>query len=409
MDEAITAHSHDSRLCGTVASIAGAAGTGAVDAPASVLRRGTPIIEWHRRATLDTADLAEWAALAERSAPPNVFAQPWLVLAGLAHCDPDGLASIAFVRSAAGRLIAVIPLVAAPRIGRMPLPVVSNWTHSNSFLNPCLIEAGADQACWAALIPALSAQFPAARALLLTDLAAADAPYAGLCTAARTIGLPVEIEACFDRAMLQTASSPEDYWDAAVRPKKRKELRRQWARLAELGDLETAKLAHDADVGPWIEEFLTLESTGWKGANGSALASHASTAAFFRSALRAAHSRGQLAITAMRLDGQAIAMLVQFISGDAGFSFKTAFDERYARFSPGVLLQRESLSLLHERTLAWIDSCAAADHPMIDSLWRERRRIVSVSMPLPGRSNHLLFSLAQAAKHGWHRLKGIAR
>ncbi|MBK8375584.1 MAG: hypothetical protein IPL18_12200 [Sphingomonadales bacterium] len=51
------------------------------------------------------------------------------------------------------------------------------------------------------------------------------------------------------------------------------------------------------------------------------------------------------------------------------FSFKTAFDEDHARFSPGVLLQIENLKLLEKAGLDWCDSCAAQDHPMIDSLW----------------------------------------
>ena len=131
-----------------------------------------------------------------------------------------------------------------------------------------------------------------------------------------------------------------------------------------------------------------------------------------RDALSGAYARGQLDISALRIDGRAIAMLVQLIGigaggQRAGFSFKTAFDEAYARFSPGVLLQRENLSLVGERNLAWVDSCAAQDHPMIDSLWRERRTIVSLSMPLPGATNRMLFSAAQRAKSLWHSVKHL--
>jgi hypothetical protein len=84
-------------------------------------------------------------------------------------------------------------------------------------------------------------------------------------------------------------------------------------------------------------------------------------------------------------------MLATLLSGDGALSFKTAFDEAYARFSPGVLLQLENLALLDDPALAWCDSCAAADHPMIDSLWRERRPIGRFSVAIGGRGRRAVF------------------
>jgi hypothetical protein len=150
---------------------------------------------------------------------------------------------------------------------------------------------------------------------------------------------------------------------------------------------------------------MALERAGWKGRAGSALASAEGTSALFSSVIRSAHARNSIEFSALRLDGNALAMLVTLIDGRAGFSYKTAFDEDYARYSPGVLLQRESLKLLADRSLDWIDSCAAPDHPMIDSLWRERRGIVSLSLPLPGATNRAIFAMAQCAKSAWHAMK----
>lgn len=75
---------------------------------------------------------------------------------------------------------------------------------------------------------------------------------------------------------------------------------------------------------------------------------------------------------ALDLDERPLALLINFFA-PPGFSFKTAFDEDYARFSPGVLLQQANLDLLDDPAIAWVDSCAAPGHPMIDSVWRERR------------------------------------
>ena len=73
------------------------------------------------------------------------------------------------------------------------------------------------------------------------------------------------------------------------------------------------------------------------------------------------------------------------------FSFKTAYDERYARYSPGVLLQRENLDLLAREDIAWCDSCAAADHPMIERIWREKRAMVRVNVAIGGRLRRAAF------------------
>src|SRR3546814_5811349 len=71
--------------------------------------------------------------------------------------------------------------------------------------------------------------------------------------------------------------------------------------------------------------------------------------------------------------------------GRGGFSFKIAFDETMSRFSPGVLIEIDNLRrVLNRDDLDWMDSCAAADHPMIDSLWGERRQIVQYRVALRG-------------------------
>ena len=84
------------------------------------------------------------------------------------------------------------------------------------------------------------------------------------------------------------------------------------------------------------------------------------------------------------LDGAPIAMLANLLTPPGAYSFKTTYDERLAKFSPGVLLQRENLDLLAREEIAWADSCAAADHPMIERIWREKRALVRVSIAVGG-------------------------
>ena len=108
---------------------------------------------------------------------------------------------------------------------------------------------------------------------------------------------------------------------------------------------------------------------------------------------------------ALVLNDRPLAMLVNFLAVPGAFSFKTAFDEDYARFSPGVLLQQANLDLLDDSRIAWVDSCAAPGHPMIDSVWRERRHLVWVNAPLGGSGDRLRFRALATAERLWRRWK----
>src|SRR3546814_1665041 len=89
-------------------------------------------------------------------------------------------------------------------------------------------------------------------------------------------------------------------------------------------------------------------------------------ASFFRESVTAAFAAERLAFLRIDFEGKPIAMLVNFLMGRGGFSFKIAFDETMSRFSPGVLIEIDNLRrVLNRDDLDWMDSCAAADHPKI--------------------------------------------
>ena len=166
--------------------------------------------------------------------------------------------------------------------------------------------------------------------------------------------------------------------------KKRKELRRQARRLGEEGTLHFSRETDERSIAQWSGQFLALEKKGWKGDEGSALASAPETERFFREAMENAAGLGRLERLTLTLDGAPIAMLANLVASPGVFSFKTAYDEAYARFSPGVLLQRENLDLLERSDIEWCDSCAPEGHPMIERIWREKRTILRVSIGLGG-------------------------
>ena len=81
-------------------------------------------------------------------------------------------------------------------------------------------------------------------------------------------------------------------------------------------------------------------------------------------------------LLSLRLNGRPISMKHNLLTKSGGFAFKIAFDEKFSKYSPGLLLELESIRRVCEDSrIPWMDSCAAARHPMANRIWRERRMI----------------------------------
>jgi hypothetical protein len=340
----------------------------------------------------DAAFVRQWDRLAADCAEPNAFCESWFLAPALRQFDTENRVQI-FTLWDGDDLCGLMPVSLKPRYGRWWMPHVQNWMHHNAFLGAPLVRSGYEQEFWRNFLRTLDAQPGSALFVHLCDLPIDGPLGAALCSVARQHHRRIDCVARKSRAFLQSTLGPDAYFERAVRPKKRKELRRQKGRLSDEGVLTFIRCDSDAGLEPWIEEFLTLERRGWKGAYGSALDCADATRNLFIEVLKGAAFAGKLERLELRLDGKPLAMLVNFMTPPGSFSFKTAFDEDYARFSPGVLLQIENLALLERTDIAWCDSCAAEGHPMIDSIWTERRRVGRYSVAIGGRGRRAIFGM----------------
>ena len=346
------------------------------------------VLPWRAWDSLEAR--AAWDALAARAGTPNPFFEAWYLLPGLTRFDPEARIRLAAF-TWAGELAGLVPVQRARRYGRHPLPHLAVWLHANAFLGAPLVAEGAEEAFWEALLDWADRNAGTALFLHASMLPLETALTEALMVVGARQGRKVALVHREERALLASPLAPAAYLEAALPGKKRKELRRQHARLAEQGALAFTRRNDAGGIGPWIEQFLALEARGWKGSAGSALACAGETAGLFRESMAAAAERGCLERLNLELDGQPIAMLASLITPPGAFSYKTAFDERFARFSPGVLLQLENLALLEHAGVRWVDSCAAPDHPMIDSLWRERRALGRFSIAIGGAARRAVF------------------
>lgn len=335
-------------------------------------------------------EVVRWDTLARWSAEPNPFHESWYLLPSLRLFDPAGQVSLLCLE-AGGQLVGLLPLKREHGYYGRPLPHWSNWRHANMFLGVPLVAPGFEAAFWRELLTWIDGQAGGALFLHLTQMPAHGPIHEALAQVLAGENRPAATVMREERAMLHTQLGAEDYLEHSLSGKKRKELRRQQRRLEEEGELEVERTTAHSGLDAWTEEFLALERAGWKGDAGSALGCDPATEALFAIALEGASRQGRLERLTLRLGGRPLAMLATFLCPPGAFSFKTAFDERFSRFSPGVLLQRENLALLARPEIEWADSCAAADHPMIDHFWRERRDIARYNIGIGGAARRMLF------------------
>jgi hypothetical protein len=169
-----------------------------------------------------------------------------------------------------------------------------------------------------------------------------------------------------------------------------------------------------------LESFLALEGRGWKGRRRTAMITDRFRAAFAREAVTNLAETDNVRIHALTLDGKPIAIMVVFVVGGEAFTWKTAFDETFAEFSPGKLLVwRLTEQHLDDPNIVRTDSCAMPDHPVMSHLWRERETMGTLIVGLqPGRDRdvrqvttqlHLYRNTRNVARLIRDRLRAIAR
>lgn len=351
-----------------------------------------------------------WEELAAATIEPNVFYEPWMLLPAVSRFGAGKKLGLALVFApdptcdhGQPTLCGVFPLELQNRYHglhqSLPVKTLSFWKHPYCYLcTPLLRRECASQTLQAFFNWLESGEHGCA--LMEFNLMAGDGPFHHLLTDYfyKTVRLTVTSE-CHTRALFQRAADADTYLEAALSGKRQRDLKRQRKQLSEIGQIEYAALAQGDELALWIEEFLKLEALSWKGKENYALTSQAADRDYFEQIAAEAFQRGKLMMLALRLDGRPIACKCNFLAGSGSFAFKIAYDDDYARYSPGKLLEVENIRLLHDDPdIAWMDSCADPVHPMLDLMWPARRTIQTVTVGTGKAPGDLVVSLVPMLK-----------
>jgi CelD/BcsL family acetyltransferase involved in cellulose biosynthesis len=218
-----------------------------------------------------------------------------------------------------------------------------------------------------------------------------------------------EVIESWQRAVLKPTGKFEDWMQSNFDQKRRKEFKRLRNRLSEQGNLVTKTLGPKDDTAPFVDDLLRLEAAGWKGKKGTALNSDIKLVKALHEAAAALHASKKLRFWSLQLDGKTVATLYAIVEGPNAWLGKIAYDESYAKYSPGVMIIFDCTeSFFAEKKIIQIDSSAIPDHPMIDRIWRERLSMATVFVA-PANVSAQRFKLIVGAEKLRIRTRGVVR
>jgi CelD/BcsL family acetyltransferase involved in cellulose biosynthesis len=321
-----------------------------------------------------------WQELALRAAEPNPFQEPIFVGAFCEHQSRDVRIVLAWrVVMGVARLIgAVAFLVGRPR-SRLPIAVLTApVTTALAFLATPLVDPEFIAQALMAILNAIAANPSLPKNIVLLDLS--EGPVmSSLSSVLAARGTPPVVLERRQRAKLSSPLDGAAYFKQSLSAGSRKKLRQHRRRLAAHGDVRHSTHTGAADACFAFERFLALEAAGWKGRHATAILSRDADAAIARTFFQGMAAEGLGWIEALHVGNRMVSAQVMLRSGRAAFTWKIAYDEAFAEYSPGILLIEDySAKLLSDRGIDFTDSCSYGESGFMAELWTERQEVVDV-------------------------------
>lgn len=350
--------------------------------------------------------------LCARTIEPNVFFNPRFLAPAMPRLE-DREVRLAVIRDGdeyRSRLRLLVPFSVERAATPLSVPIMRTWSSPFGPLGTPLLDRDDPEGVVRDFLEVLSRpHLKLPKVLVLPELRL-DGPVVSVVRAvAETRGLPVTLTNRTERPFLESTLDGEEYLKQSLRAHHYREFRRIKRRLADKGVLEHRVARGEDDIRKGVEAFLTLEASGWKGRQGTAMAIDRYRAAFAREAVHRLAEQDLCRVHMLTLDGVPIACLIVFVEAGMAYTWKTAYDESWSAYSPGTLLMIEvTKQHLDDPNVDSTDSCAVPDHPVMSRLWSERRMMGTLVVGLTPDSDRLVRQAASQL-HLYRETRNFAR
>ena len=329
--------------------------------------------------------------LSNRAMEPNVFFTSRFLAPAMPRLE-DREIRLAVIRDETetrSRLRLLMPFSVERPGFAIVAPIIRAWSNHFGPLGTPLVDAENAGEVMDHFLEALGREEMRLPSVLVLPDIRLGGPFAQMARAiAMSRNLPVDVTGEQARPMLESLLDGEAYLKASIKSSHMREMRRQWGHLEKLGRVSYEVARQPQDIRLRMEEFLLLEASGWKGKKRTAMLSDRLRAAFAREAVNNLAEIDAARIHTIDIDGKAIAsMIVLLMNGDA-YTWKTAFNEDFARYSPGKILTAQITDWhLDDANIVRTDSCAVPDHPIMSRLWQEREAMGTLLIGLKPNSD----------------------
>ena len=355
---------------------------------------------------------AAWCALLEQALEPNPFYHPDYLTGVAQHVLGHEAHEVILVWSCDHRreLVGVFPVTVKGFTKGDPFGVLCFSFDSLFGVCTPLISPLAPEQVWARFIDYVQSDAHLPNIIHIPEFYRKEGGGLALETLIAQDQVLVHVEQEFQRAV----ASPLSDYDAYIArwsKKKARNIRSREKKLRGLGALQFDIIERGAvDFGDEFARFLELETGGWKGAKGTALASRADSRAFVKQVFQSDLPRSLgVHLAVLRLDGEMIAAQLNLHAQDHVFFIKSAYDERLSTYGPGVLLYKWMLEqMLSHKRFVELDSCADAHHSL-EEIWLERKTVQAVLLALNTPDNQVPFQRLVAWRRFLQRSKSIIK
>ena len=326
-----------------------------------------------------------WEKLSRNAVEENPYYSPIFMRAALENLEANSdLKALAVYRGET--LVGFCPFVVDKWRWLGACSVNRAWINPYSTLTIPLVDRRCPREVVASLLNAM-AEHGACRNFWLFDNFNLDGSVGRLFREFfKTENIASEIFDEFDRPVLEQGSTFEQHMRDHVSKNRRKSLKRNHRNLSERGKVEMRSFTAGPELMAAVEDFLTIEASGWKGEQGTALACHRNSRKFARQAFGGSGGKSITRADVLYLDEFPIAVSLSIYTGKTAFTLKSAYDETYRSFSPGLLLEAAIIEDFFEsQWVEYLDSAVTTTGHVIQGLWNSSIRVGDLLLCADGR------------------------
>jgi len=231
-------------------------------------------------------------------------------------------------------------------VALLPLCSVGGRLESMANIESCVVRPLARDA--AALEQAVAAAVAERYELFEVRRLPEDDPGIGaLSAAARKAGRLSLVEPDVTSPIVDTTGTLEDY-RRATKSKWHKNMWRLYRKLCREHDAQLHLIEPPSDLERELREGFEVESSGWKGREGSAILSRADNQTFYRRLGERFHERGELRLSSISIDGRMVAWDFGILHRNRLYSPKSGYLEELKPLAPGLVLELATIERCFE-------------------------------------------------------------